>query len=154
MINIVLDNNYWTGLACKIGKYQNGIDVISIPNENDTIKQKAYKFENNRWFFDEQRYLELLEEEKTLQNKIKSSEEYSLNKQRLNQLSEDIIQSSTGIYIADIEAKKAEFIEVLNKVRIYEGKQPKSMINKPITEEKSLNVEVDANEEFIKNFRE
>lgn len=69
MINVVLDNGYFTGMACKVGKFENGIDVETLPNEVDPIKQKAYRLENNSWVFDENKYQELLIEENVRKSK-------------------------------------------------------------------------------------
>ncbi len=126
MNNITIDDNgFWTGMACKVGRFANGIDVQSIPNELDSTKQKAYKYKDNQWLFDERRYQELLAEKLSLQKENQSNEEYLSNKQKLSKLSEDIIQSIAGIYIPNLEEKKNEFKNLLNQVRIFEGKNPK-----------------------------
>ena len=70
MVNVILENGYFTGMACKIGKFENGVDVYNLPNETDTIKQRAYKLENGQWVFDETKYQELLKEQTTIDDKI------------------------------------------------------------------------------------
>jgi len=59
MFNVVLENGYFTGMACKIGKFENGVDVENLPNEKDAVKQRAYKLINNTWVFDANKYEEL-----------------------------------------------------------------------------------------------
>lgn len=126
MFNIVLDEEgYWTGLACKNGKFEGGIDVNSLPTETDLLKQKAYKYSNNNWFFDGAQYQKLLKSDEILKQNANNSEEYFLNKIKLNKLSEDIVQSFSGISVPNLNSKKREFAELLNKVRAYEGKEPK-----------------------------
>lgn len=64
MYNVIIDEEgYWTGMACEIGKFENGIDVERLPNETDIIKQRAYRLENYTWNFDKDRYQELLQQE-------------------------------------------------------------------------------------------
>lgn len=48
-------------------------------------------------------------------------------KQRLSQLSEDLIQSTAGEIIADIEARKAEFVKVHNELRVLLGKDERKV---------------------------
>lgn len=47
---------------------------------------------------------------------------------RLNELTKDFAQVQAGFVIPNIEEKKAEFRELLNKVRIIEGKEPRDVI--------------------------
>ncbi len=126
MYNVLIDENgYWNGMACRVGRFENGVDVQSIPTESDPNRQKAYKYKANQWVFDEIKYRELLTKANSLEKESKLNEQYLLNKKRLNSLSEDIIQSFTGIYIPNLEEKKVEFRSLLNQVRLYEGKSPK-----------------------------
>lgn len=126
MFSVVIDEKgYWTGMACKVGRFENGRNVQSLPNETDPTKQQAYKLLNNFWIFDEKRYQELLKEKEVLKNNIQTTENYYINKKRLSDLSEDIVQSMAGIYIPNLNEKLAEFKSTLNQVREYEGKAPK-----------------------------
>ena len=48
-----------------------------------------------------------------------------IKKMRLSELSKDFMQDYIGLDIGDKEAKKKEFIKLLNEVRKIEGKAPK-----------------------------
>lgn len=48
-------------------------------------------------------------------------------KQRLSQLSEDIIQSSAGEIIDDIDSRKAEFVKLHNELRVLLGKSERKV---------------------------
>jgi hypothetical protein len=47
-------------------------------------------------------------------------------KERLSQLSEDFVQSWAGAQIADIDARKREFSELHNELRLILGKTPRN----------------------------
>lgn len=69
--NVILDENgYFTGMACiaKYSRFEGGIDVESLPPDtDDNIMKKSYKLADGIWEFDEERYEELLEEERKRQ---------------------------------------------------------------------------------------
>lgn len=48
-------------------------------------------------------------------------------KSRLEELRKDIVQDIAGLFIEDIDARKEEYREILNKVRIMQGKTPRSL---------------------------
>ncbi len=48
-----------------------------------------------------------------------------IKKMRLEELSKDFIQDYIGLDIGNIEAKKKEFVKLLNEVRKIEGKSEK-----------------------------
>ena len=48
-------------------------------------------------------------------------------KQRLSQLSEDLIQSTAGEIIADIDSRKAEFVKLHNELRVLLGKEERKV---------------------------
>lgn len=47
---------------------------------------------------------------------------------RLNQLSQDFVQSLVGAYFEDLEQRKEEFKALHNELRIIKGKQPRTYI--------------------------
>lgn len=51
--------------------------------------------------------------------------EYIDKKAKLTKLSEDIVQFSAGIAVENIKEKKNEFLQILNDVRKFEGKNNK-----------------------------
>lgn len=52
----------------------------------------------------------------------------SAYKNRLNELTKDFAQVQAGFVIPNIAEKQAEFRELLNKVRVIEGKEPRDII--------------------------
>ena len=50
------------------------------------------------------------------------------NKTRLEELTKDFAQAIAGFEVPNLETRKAEFRELLNKVREYEGKEPRKEI--------------------------
>lgn len=48
---------------------------------------------------------------------------------RLEELRKDIVQDIVGLYMEDIEARKEEYITLLNEVRVLQGKEPKPRKN-------------------------
>lgn len=48
-------------------------------------------------------------------------------KQRLSQLSEDLIQSTAGEIIDDIDSRKAEFVKLHNELRVLLGKSERKV---------------------------
>lgn len=51
--------------------------------------------------------------------------EYIDKKAKLTKLSEDIVQFSAGIAVENIKERKNEFLQILNDVRKFEGKNNK-----------------------------
>ncbi len=76
------EKNYFTGSYAKVGKIEGGIEVNELPNEQDSLKQLAYKRVNNAWVFDESKYQELLSAKETTEKqpteieKIRSDVDY------------------------------------------------------------------------------
>lgn len=73
-MQILLDeNNYYTGSYAIVGSINGGIEVSELPPMEDTKKMLAYKLENEKWIFDENKYQEILnvEAEEGKQAKIK-----------------------------------------------------------------------------------
>lgn len=72
-MKVLLKDNYFTGNYAKIGDIDGGIEVKELPPEEDSKKMLAYKLENEKWIFDENKYQEILnvEAEDEKQTKIK-----------------------------------------------------------------------------------
>ena len=73
-MQILLDkNNYFTGSYAIVGDIEGGIEVKELPPMEDHKKMLAYKLENEKWIFDENKYQEILntEAEEEKQAKIK-----------------------------------------------------------------------------------
>ena len=89
-MKILLDAlGYFTGTYVKIGNIENGVEVESIPEENDNLKIKSYRLENNQLVFDEERYKILKEED----DKRKEEESKKLTL-------EDVISTQNEILLA------------------------------------------------------
>lgn len=69
----LLKDNYFTGNYAKVGDINGGIEVKELPPMEDSKKMLAYKLENEKWVFDENKYQEILnvEAEEEKQSKIK-----------------------------------------------------------------------------------
>lgn len=127
MINVILENGYFTGMACKVGKFENGVDVENLPNEVHPIKQRAYKLENNSWVFDENKYQELLIEENARKSKENINKyenmivdeirkKYSLNQELaiLRQRDSKFIEYQEYFeYVEQCKAKAKEFFNMV-----------------------------------------
>lgn len=72
-MQVLLKDNYFTGIYTVNGKLEGGIEVNELPPEKDSNKMLAYKLENENWVFDENKYQEILnvEAEEKKQAKIK-----------------------------------------------------------------------------------
>lgn len=90
MISVVLDEDmYYTGQFSTVGALENSIEVSKLPNIYDTkMKQICYKYIEDDWVFDEQKYQDLQNSETT---------------KKLNDLKTKKIQES--------KLKLAEFLE-------------------------------------------
>lgn len=78
-------------------------------------------------------------QEETKQNRIAEIQT------RLDQLSQDIVQDIAGEFVPDIEERKAEFVELHNKLRGLLGKEEreiKGSIEQDLVEEEKENNEV------------
>ena len=65
-MKVQLDNNgYFTGNYAIIGDIENSFEIESLPEDLTENKAKAWKYENNTWIFDEEKYKTILEEVKT-----------------------------------------------------------------------------------------
>ena len=73
-MKVLLKDNYFTGNYAKIGDIEGGIEVSELPPMEDSKKMLAYKLENKKWVFDENKYQEILnrETEEKKQAKIKA----------------------------------------------------------------------------------
>ena len=60
--------------------------------------------------------------------KLEQKKSYEDNKNRLEKLTEDLVQSLAGEDVPDIEARKQEFIRIHNQVRAYEGKEARGIL--------------------------
>ena len=49
-------------------------------------------------------------------------------RERLNQLSQDLVQAMAGAYFEDLEERKAEFQTLHNELRVLEGDEPRKYI--------------------------
>ena len=72
-MKVLLKDNYFTGNYAKIGDIDGEVKVSELPPEEDSKKMLAYKLENEKWVFDENKYQEILntEAEEEKQAKIK-----------------------------------------------------------------------------------
>lgn len=72
-MKVLLKDNYFTGNYAKIGDIEGGIEVSELPPMEDNKKMLAYKLENEKWVFDENKYQGILntEVEEEKQAKIK-----------------------------------------------------------------------------------
>lgn len=72
-MKVLLKDNYFTGSYAQIGDIEGGIEVKKLPPEEDIKKMLAYKLENEKWVFDENKYQKILntETEEKKQAKIK-----------------------------------------------------------------------------------
>lgn len=82
-MKVLLKDNYFTGSYAKIGDIDGGIEVKELPPMEDNKKMLAYKLENEKWVFDENKYKEILSQEveeekqakiKELQSKLNESD--------------------------------------------------------------------------------
>lgn len=60
-----------------------------------------------------------------LDNQVKKEE----LKEKLNRLSEDMIQAFIGEQIPNIEEKKKQFVKLHNELRVLEGKEKRELMN-------------------------
>lgn len=65
MLVKLTETNYFTGSYATVGKIEGGVEVAQLPNEQDPLKQLAYKLVDNDWVFDESKYQELLSAKET-----------------------------------------------------------------------------------------
>ena len=72
-MQVLLKDNYFTGIYTVNGKLEGGIEVNELPPEKDSNKMLAYKLVKNKWVFNENKYQEILnyEAEEEKQTKIK-----------------------------------------------------------------------------------
>lgn len=59
MIVLLDKNNYFTGSYAETGGIVGGIEMETLPDTDDMLKQQAYKYENGVWVFDKEKYNEL-----------------------------------------------------------------------------------------------
>ena len=94
-MKVLLKDNYFTGNYAKIGDIEGGIEVSELPPMEDSKKMLAYKLENEKWVFDENKYQEILnveaEEEKQakikeLQSELNESDYKIINAMNINLL--------------------------------------------------------------------
>lgn len=60
MIVLLDENKYFTGSYAKISGIIGGVEVEALPDSEDQFKQRAYKYDNGAWVFDEAKYNELV----------------------------------------------------------------------------------------------
>ncbi len=65
MLVKLTEDKYFTGSYATVGKIEGGVEVAQLPNEQDSLKQLAYKLIDNDWVFDEAKYQELLSAKET-----------------------------------------------------------------------------------------
>lgn len=97
-----------------IREYENGgkdvKKVVDVPYQPS--KPETYEYE------DIQIYIPYTQKELNEQRKVKISF-------RLNQLSQDFIQSLAGAEIENLEERRLEFQKLHNELRVLEGKEPR-----------------------------
>ena len=89
------ENNYFTGNYAIIGDIDGGIEVSELPDLTEN-KSKAWKYENNTWIFDEEKYKTILLEikaEEERQSSIMTNEELT---EYVNDLGDIIIDTGKG----------------------------------------------------------
>lgn len=59
MIVLLDENKYFIGSHAEIGGIVGGVEVGSLPDTDDMLKQQAYKYESGMWTYDENKYKEL-----------------------------------------------------------------------------------------------
>lgn len=95
-MKVQLDNNgYFTGNYAIIGDIDGGIEVSELPDLTEN-KSKAWKYENDTWTFDKEKYKTILEEVKTREEKeesIMTNEELT---DSVNDLNDVVIEISKG----------------------------------------------------------
>ena len=68
----------------------------------------------------------ILIDQRLSEQQIEKNIEYQENKKRLSDLTEDFAQSFAGAVIPNLDQRRDEFLELLDKVRKYEGKEPRA----------------------------
>ena len=95
-MKVQLDNNgYFTGNYAIIGDIDGGIEVSELPDLTEN-KSKAWKYENDTWTFDKEKYKTILEEVKIRDEKeesIMTNEELT---DSVNDLNDVVIEMSKG----------------------------------------------------------
>ena len=89
------ENNYFTGNYATIGDIDGGIEASELPDLTEN-KSKAWKYENDTWTFDKEKYKTILEEVKTREEKeesIMTNEELT---DSVNDLNDVVIEMSKG----------------------------------------------------------
>lgn len=94
-------------------KYNNVVGYSTMPVSNPEFVCKEVSQEEFDLFMSKEKDKELNE-----QRKVEIRE-------RLNQLSQDLVQAMAGAYFEDLEERKAEFQTLHNELRALEGKEPR-----------------------------
>ena len=109
----------------KLVKY--GYQILTLPNsvEPRFVTQEQFDLVDGVFVWDEKAY------EYTVENE-KARQEYMLNKAKLVELSKDLIQAYAGVDFPDIVEKRTAFLDTLDKVRAYEGKDKRQRIEEEL----------------------
>lgn len=73
-----LDNGYYTGNYATIGGSESWMEVPNLPDEQDRMKARCYRWENDTWVFDEKLYEE--KEKQRLQEEQEKAERRFMEK--------------------------------------------------------------------------
>ena len=90
------ENNYFTGNYAMVGDIENSIEIECLPEDLTENKSKAWKYENDTWTFDKEKYKTILEEVKIREEKeesIMTNEELT---DLVNDLNDVVIEISKG----------------------------------------------------------
>lgn len=71
-MKVELDNGYYTGNHATVGGGESWTEVPSLPDEQDRMKARCYRWENDTWVFDKKLYGEL--EKQRLQEEQEKAE--------------------------------------------------------------------------------
>ncbi len=63
-------------------------------------------------------------EHEVTEEELKAQRKWEIQ-ERLNQLSQDLVQAMAGAYFEDLEERKTEFQTLHNELRVLEGKEPR-----------------------------
>ncbi len=72
-------------------------------------------------------HIEEIEREEIKDNEMKVAMEIEQKKRRLTELTKDFAQVQAGLIIPNLDDKKEEFRNLLNEIRVLEGKEPREI---------------------------
>lgn len=105
------ENGYWTGDYCTIGELAGGVEVETIPNEEDEIRKRCYRHKEGELVFNEEHYQSMISEKK--------EKELSLMKKRM------IAQSKSNLkqFLSNFKLTSSCHGDIEQQYSITENKQ-------------------------------